>query len=494
MKLALDLATAPVLGVLILWATTSIDGGVVRDGIVGDPASIQPFSVVILVFALAYICISIDVTGFFAYVAFQVAKRGGASGTSLFRNLYILSTIMTIFTSNDVVVLTVTPIVCYLTAETKTDPTSYLFSTFIACNIASMALYIGNPTNIIVAQAYDINFLQYSAWMILPTIAGLLTAYILCYYTLRSLIPPTIPPPPAEAEERYKVERKWDAVFGCAVLGVCLVALMVVPLFAHVAVWILTAPFAGVMLVKDDVEMEAVPAVASYSDRGVLTRSASRSRIHHTPPPAHTPPHHDSATSLKDSSLHPPTSTTHLHMPPTGPTTSSSTHRPPPTTPEILLRLPYPLIPFCFGMFILCEAFSHTGWVALLARALAHTSAGGHLIPIVFITGAVTTLACNVMNNLPMAILFARAEDHHAHVDALRRGGMFALIVGSNLGANLLFIGSLAGLMWSQLLEKRGVRVSQGMFLRKCVRITPVVVVACCAVLCAELAVMGFYV
>ncbi|KND01194.1 hypothetical protein, variant [Spizellomyces punctatus DAOM BR117] len=247
----LDIATAPIVGILVLLATTSINGLVLRDGIVGSEHGIQPYSVVLLIFALAYICISIDVTGFFEYVAFQVTKRGGSSGHRLFLYLFLLSTIMTIFTSNDVVVLTITPIVCYLTQETKTDPKAYLVSTFIVCNIASLALYIGNPTNIIVAQAFRINFIQYSAWMGLPTLLAVGLAYLMCFVVLRSHIPVNIPSPPPEAEERYQIRDRWGAFIGCAVLLACLLGLMIVPIFADVPVWMLTLPFGAIMIGKD---------------------------------------------------------------------------------------------------------------------------------------------------------------------------------------------------------------------------------------------------
>ncbi|KAJ3168627.1 hypothetical protein HDU88_001520 [Geranomyces variabilis] len=546
---ALDLATAPVLGVLFLLSTTSIGGKVVADGFLGSPDGIQPFSVVILVFALAYICISIDVTGFFEFVAFQVALRGGTNGKRLFLYLFLLSTVMTIFTSNDVVVLTVTPIVCYLTEEIKTKRTAYLLSTFIACNIASMALYIGNPTNIVVAQAYDINFIQYSAWMLLPTAVSLIIAYIMCWLILLPDIPSALPPPPPNAAHQYRIRRKWGAAIGCTVLLVCLIALMVVPIFAHVPVWELTLPFAVVMIVKDvildlwvdrksnghaengdglemgkrgpggtsaqgliadipgdqsrgDVEIYEVPAShfhtmsnAEHAPAECIRDRSGQAIIEEFPPDECR-----RSVALKPSSL----SSEDGDSPNSGIL---------PTVMMITRRLPWKLVPFSFGMFMLCEALSANGWVALLAKVMARTSVGGHMLPIVFFTGVITTLACNIMNNLPMAILFARVFEHPEFeatarsvvgpgdvagtattVDALRRGGMFALIVGSNLGANLTFIGSLAGLMWADLLRKRDVVISQANFFKKCVVITPVVLVGTLAVLIAEFVVEGYYV
>jgi Na+/H+ antiporter NhaD/arsenite permease-like protein len=40
----------------------------------------------------------------------------------------------------------------YFAIATNSDPTAVLFGQFYAANMFSMVLYIGNPTNIIVAQ------------------------------------------------------------------------------------------------------------------------------------------------------------------------------------------------------------------------------------------------------------------------------------------------------------------------------------------------------
>lgn len=50
------------------------------------------------------------------------------------------------------------------------DPVPYLVAEYVAANICSTLLYIGNPTNIIVAQAYQMTFLGYMKWSVLPTI------------------------------------------------------------------------------------------------------------------------------------------------------------------------------------------------------------------------------------------------------------------------------------------------------------------------------------
>lgn len=85
---SLSLLTAPFIGVVLLLATTTINGSTIRLGIVGDD-SIKPYDVLVLFIALAYIAIALDGTGALEAVAFYVSKRGGSSGRLLFTYLYL---------------------------------------------------------------------------------------------------------------------------------------------------------------------------------------------------------------------------------------------------------------------------------------------------------------------------------------------------------------------------------------------------------------------
>ncbi|KAG0247675.1 hypothetical protein BG011_001093, partial [Mortierella polycephala] len=133
----LDIATMPVLGVLFLLATQSIDGKSVRDGFVGAPESgVEPYAVMILFFSLAYICISLDMTGVFQYAAFWISKRGGGGGQRIFLSFFLLSSVMSGLTSNDVVVLTMTPFLVYYShAVDLVTPIAFLMAEIQTANI-----------------------------------------------------------------------------------------------------------------------------------------------------------------------------------------------------------------------------------------------------------------------------------------------------------------------------------------------------------------------
>ena len=78
-----DYGTAPILGVLILVATFSIDHFVIIRGIIGSDG-IEPYAILILFMTLVYVCISLDLTGFFEYLALRTVKAAGNSPRKLF--------------------------------------------------------------------------------------------------------------------------------------------------------------------------------------------------------------------------------------------------------------------------------------------------------------------------------------------------------------------------------------------------------------------------
>ncbi|KAF9955027.1 hypothetical protein BGZ70_010382 [Mortierella alpina] len=205
----------------------------------------------ILFFSLAYICISLDMTGVFQYAAFWISKRGGGGGQRVFLSFFLLSTVMSGLTSNDVVVLTMTPFLVYYShAVELITPVAFFMAEIQTANIASMALYIGNLTNVVVCQAYKISFLEYSAWMLLPCFAAIATCYVMLRISFRKekYIPKHVRTP--DVDPRSCLVDPFGAIFGLSILACSLICLIGTS-FAHVSVWIVTGPFAILTLARD---------------------------------------------------------------------------------------------------------------------------------------------------------------------------------------------------------------------------------------------------
>ena len=72
--------------------------------------------------------------------------------------------------------------------------------------------------------------------------------------------------------------------------------------------------------------------------------------------------------------------------------------------------------------------------------------------------GASSYLFSNIINNIPMSILFSNIPTTLTNGEYMK--AIYSSIVGSNIGAFLTPIGALAGIMFSNLLNKYEVKFS----------------------------------
>lgn len=150
-----------------------------------EDSVVNPFKILILFISLSMISITLDVLGFFKYLAIKVSNRFNDSQYGLFFSLYILIAILTTFTSNDIIILTFTPFICQFAKNAKINPIPFLVMQFVVANTYSMALYTGNPTNLYLSQAANIEFLEYLKIMWLPTLFGGIASLVLLLLMFR---------------------------------------------------------------------------------------------------------------------------------------------------------------------------------------------------------------------------------------------------------------------------------------------------------------------
>lgn len=65
---------------------------------------VKPYNILILFFSLAYMAITLDITGLLQAAAFWVSNKGGSNGWKLFAYFYIMLTILSIVLGNDPVI------------------------------------------------------------------------------------------------------------------------------------------------------------------------------------------------------------------------------------------------------------------------------------------------------------------------------------------------------------------------------------------------------
>ena len=147
--------------------------------------SVNPLKILILFFSMTILSIALDEVGFFKYLATIATNKAKTNQFTLFIILYLLVSVLTVFTSNDIVILTFTPFICYFAKNSKINPIPYLVAEFAAANTWSMMLIIGNPTNIYLATSANIDFISYLKVMVLPTLAAGLIEFLLILLIFR---------------------------------------------------------------------------------------------------------------------------------------------------------------------------------------------------------------------------------------------------------------------------------------------------------------------
>ena len=335
--------------------------------------SINPIKILVLFISMTFLSVFLDEEGFFGYLAEYVSRKAKSSQLKLFLCFYAVVSVLTVFTSNDIVILTFTPFICYFAKHVRINPVPYLVAEFAAANTWSMLLIIGNPTNVYIATASGIDFIAYLKVMALPTLfAGAIEVLIIYLLFRRQLKAPLVCD-----DEHVTLKDLPCLIIGLVHLVACLV-LLVVSSYAQIEMWLICL----------------VTAVS------LIVFVVGRLLFGHKP-------------------LSPLVRTTK--------------------------RLPWDLIPFVLSMFVIVLALKEQGVTSLIVKALSKGDS-------VYAYGISSFLVCNLINNIPMSVLFSTFASS---------GGLsavYATVIGSNVGAFLTPVGALAGIMFTDLIRKQGVK------------------------------------
>ena len=337
------------------------------------PSAINPVKILALFFAMTFLSVYLDEVGFFRLLAKKAVKRAGESQVRLFITLYFLTAILTVFTSNDVVILTLTPFICFFCKHTKVSPIPYLVGEFAAANTWSMMLLIGNPTNVYLGTTAGIAFTEYVRVMALPTLAAGAAEFGVLFLLFAKRLKQPLEP----QEDLFEPESKTDLAVGISILGVCL-AFLVASDFLHVEMWLVSVVCAGTLCL--------------YVVGKSIFKKEERKHVKNA-----------------------------------------------------FFRLPWQLIPFVLSMFVIVITLETQGVSQKISEFLGNEYA-------VWTYGTASFLSSNLINNIPMSILFGTLTNSLS--GTAQTQAVYASIIGSNVGAFLTPIGALAGIMFTELTEK----------------------------------------
>lgn len=339
-----------------------------------NSTSVNPIKILVLFISMTSLSVFLDEVGFFTFLACFTLKKAGISQLKLFFLLFVVVSVLTIFTSNDIIILTFTPFICYFCKRAKLNPLPYLILEFVSANTFSMMLLIGNPTNVYLSLFKNISFGEYLSVMWLPALLGGATAFLV----LLLLFKKQLSSPISFTYQTFSMNTPL-VILGLSHLFLCTL-LLAISQFLKLEMWLITLAFSISLFIS----------VIIYK----LIRKEPMVELGLT-----------------------------------------------------IKRLPWGLIPFLISMFILVESLNHCNVTKLLADNIPKG---------VFSYGIISTLSANLLNNIPMSVLFGSI----INFASAGKAEIFATIIGSNIGAYLTPIGALAGIMWLNILSTHGEKIS----------------------------------
>lgn len=345
----------------------------------------QKFDIIVLIFSFGVMAEGLRKSGFFRHLAYRIVDRVEGDTRKLIVYMFVFTSVLTFFTSNDIVIYVLTPIIVAICFQAGIENAKLiLLSQFIAANTLSMGLLIGSPTNLIVADALNLGFFQYLALMFVPAVVSFLASLFLLRVTMSLLRWDWFPfLQDLKFSEEFSMEtenpepeftplmRNWVLIFGFLVVLV-----------------------AGVTYLGMSLLWCGVPAILVSLLYWRLT-----------------------------------------------PRIDEGLKRP-------LGNLPYGVFFFGMTFFIFAEQFSRTGFVntELVPVLQGMFSEGGLKTALAGVFGS--GLLVNIFNDLPSSALVAEILPKLELTRSMEVVLTQASLVGLNIGTYLTEIGALAGLIW----------------------------------------------
>lgn len=244
-KIPFNLVTIPIILLLFFLLFKIVTFSNIFNGIIGSPQTIEPWKVLIIFFGAAFMSVSADKSGLFEHISSKVLSKANGRGILLFALTFFFSWFLAIFTSNDVVILTVTPIVFYFSLYSNLNVIPLLFACLIGAN-NGIFLMTDNPADIVLATSLGIDQVSFIQGTFLPSLVALVVSFLLLYFYFRK-----------EITEKYiqknmiKPVHSWFDAKSSLYLLIAFIIAMIVSGYIHIQIWVIVLFFIILFVIKD---------------------------------------------------------------------------------------------------------------------------------------------------------------------------------------------------------------------------------------------------
>lgn len=201
--LRMDRAGIALVGATLMLVTGALS---LRQAVSADSIDYKTLTIL---FGMMVIIAFLRLSGFFLQLS-EWALRRMRTPLGLLGVTIGLSGVLSAFLINDIVCLTLTPLVLHLARRLRFDPVPHLIALATAANIGSTGTITGNPQNIFIGSHSGISYLRF-AFRLLPVAGiGLLLSFVVVALVYRERLARREPPleSPAENGGRGASERR----------------------------------------------------------------------------------------------------------------------------------------------------------------------------------------------------------------------------------------------------------------------------------------------
>lgn len=394
-------------------------GIVSRNDIVDIISKIGGASITIM--ATIVMAVILESFGFFNWAAARLVILSKGSGHRLYWYIQLLCFLMTLLFNNDGSIMITTPILILLLRNLRLKPHQmipYLLSGALIATASSAPIGVSNIVNLIALQIVHMSLYMHTAMMFVPATLGLLFMSTLMYVVLKKKLPAVLPAVTDNIEEQF-FSKNFHPLKGSISVETKrkrTIFMLKVLLFVFV--------------------MRCLLFVASYFAFPVEWVAVLGSII---------------------------LLVWRWYYLGTGPL-------------DIIKKVPWHILIFAFSMYVIIYGMHNTGLTAMLVNLCKPIVSQG-LFQASFIMGGLVSVLSNFFNNHP-ALMIGTITLTEMGLDPVTLKTIYlANIIGSDMGALLLPIGTLASLIWMHILRQHKIKMNWKEYMKVSLIVIPLTTV-----------------
>lgn len=361
--------------------------------------------------------IVLESIGFFKWVAINIVQRSKGSGIRLYLYTNLLCFLMTMLFNNDGSILITTPIIIRIIQLLKFKPHQmfpYLISGALIATAASAPIAVSNISNLIALEIVGLSLNSYVAMMFVPSMIGILVIGWLLFLYFKKDIPKAFSSilfKRANPHSAYLYTHPLDTSSHEEEMDWKMFKICLLIIVTTRVAFFALSPF-GISLEFVGLLGASILIAYRWIRKG---------------------------TGITD----------------------------------VVKNTPWKIFLFAFNMYVLVYGLKNVGLNDFIVSSIEKVVAQDALQATI-IMGMLSTVLSNLVNNLPAVMINTMAIVDMDLDPLIAQIAYLANVIGSDIGALLTPIGTLATLIWMFELKKYGVKVTWGKYLKVTLLVIPI--------------------